>query len=204
MYEDPSLYQAFADRLTTWAEAYLEAFLRPIADEIDLVMMGEDLGTQQATFMAPEKYREFCRPYHARWTAAARRAAPRAKIVLHTCGAVRPIIPDFIEIGVDVLNPVQPLATGMAPAGLKRDFGDALSFLGGLDIQELLPHGTPAQVRDGVRALIDALGPGGGFILAPSHQFQPDVPPENIVAMYDTAREYGTYPLAPGVTREER
>jgi uroporphyrinogen decarboxylase len=149
--------------------------------------------------MSPDMYREFCKPYHARWTAAVRRLAPTAKIILHSCGNVYPIIPDFIDIGINVLNPVQPRAVSMEPWRLKRDFGDALTFLGGVDIQQLLPYGTPEQVRGGVEKLIDALGPGGGFILAPSHQFQPDVPPANIVTMYDTAVAYGTHSPEPAV-----
>jgi uroporphyrinogen decarboxylase len=188
-------FNAFCDRIVEWSEAYLEAFLTPIADVVDLVMMAEDMGTQDALFMSPQHYRKYLKPYHARVAAAIKRAAPRAKIILHSCGSIYPIIPDFIEMGVEVLEPVQPRAAMMEPWRLKRDFGDSLSFLGGTDIQELLPHGTPEQVRDGVKELIDAYAPGGGYILAPSHQFQPDIPPENIVAMYDTAREYGRYPL---------
>ena len=196
--DDPAFHHAFTEKLTDWAVAYLEAFLAPIADLVDLVMMGEDMGTQRAPFMRPEAYREFCKPYHRRWVEAAHRIAPSAKVAFHTCGAVFPIISDFIEIGVEVLNPVQPLATSMEPWRLKREFGADLSFLGGVDIQELLPHGTPEQVREGVKELIDTYGPGGGFVLAPSHQFQPDVPPENIVAMYDAALEFGRYPLGAG------
>ena len=195
MYEEPSLCHALTERLLELDIAYLEAFLPPIADAIDLVVMAEDLGTQDSLFMGPSAYREFCKPYQAAWVAAVRRFAPNARVMMHTCGAVYPLIPDFIEIGVDVLNPVQPLARGMEPRRLKREFGSELSFLGGLDIQALLPFGTPEQVRAGARALIDDLGPGGGFIFAPSHQIQPDVPPENIVAMYDAALAHGQYPL---------
>lgn len=196
MYEEPAFYHAFSEWLVEIDVAYLEAFLAPIADAIDLVVMGEDLGTQHSLFMSPGAYREFCKPYHARWVNAVRRFAPRARIVLHTCGAVFPLIPDFIDIGIDVLNPVQPLAREMEPWRLKREFGYAISFLGGLDIQELLPRGTPGEIRAGARTLIDTYGPGGGYIFAPSHQIQADVPPENVVAMYDAALEYGRYPLA--------
>ena len=198
MYDDPRFYHALSDRITSWDEEYLEAFLPAIADEIDLVMTAEDMGTQLAPFMHPDMYRKFCKPYHARVITAVRRAAPKTKIIFHSCGNIYPIIPDLIEIGIDVLNPIQPHATSMEPWRLKRDFGDALSFLGGVDIQELLPYGTREQVQDGVKELIDTMAPGGGFILAPSHQFQPDVPPENIVAMYDTALEHGRYPLPTG------
>jgi uroporphyrinogen decarboxylase len=105
----------------------------------------------------------------------------------HSCGGIRPIIADLIEIGVDVLNPVQTAARGMEPEGLKRDFGDRLSFNGGIDTQGLLPHATAGQVRAETRRLIDTLGRGGGLILAPSHVYQADVPVENVVAVYETA-----------------
>jgi uroporphyrinogen decarboxylase len=196
MIERPSFWHALAERLTEWAIAYSAAFLTPIADLVDLVMMADDMGTQSSLFMSPDRYRSFLKPYHRRWTDAIHRIVPSASIVLHSCGSVYSIIPDLIDIGVDVLNPVQPRAANMEPQRLKREFGRDLAFLGGVDIQELLPTGTPAEVRDGTRHLIETLGRGGGFVLAPSHQFQPDVPPENIVAMYDAAREFGWYPLA--------
>ncbi len=196
MYDDPRFYHAFAERLLATDIEYLETFLRPIADVVDLVVLGEDLGTQNSAFMSPTAYRKFCKPYHARWIAAVRGIAPGARVILHTCGAVYPLIPDFIEIGVDVLNPVQPLARQMEPWRLKREFGAELAFLGGLDIQKLLPRGTPDEIRDGARELIDVYGPGGGFIFAPSHQLQADVPPQNIVAMYEAALEHARYPLA--------
>jgi uroporphyrinogen decarboxylase len=195
MIEDPSFWHGFAERLTDWAIDYVTAFLTPIADLVDLVIMGEDMGTQRALFMSPNQYRAFLKPYHRRWAEAVHRIAPHAKIALHSCGSIYPIIRDFIEIGVEVLNPVQPKAASMEPWRLKKEFGRDLTFLGGLDVQDLLPHGTPEQVRAGTRDLIETLGPGGGFILAPSHQFQPDVPSENIAAMYDTAAQQGRYPL---------
>jgi len=160
-----------------------------------VVLLGEDLGTQLTPFMNPDMYREFCKPYHAQWTEAVRRLAPNAAIALHSCGNVFPLIPDFIEIGVSILNPVQPKAQMMEPWRLKKEFGKDLTFFGGFDTQDLLPRGSPAEVREGARELIDTYGPGGGFIFCPSHQIQADVPPENVVAMYDAAYEYGWYPL---------
>jgi uroporphyrinogen decarboxylase len=202
MLENPPLWHALSERLTDWAIDYMTAFLTPIADLVDIVQFTDDMGTQRALFMSPEHYRSFLKPYHRRWMEAVHRLAPGAKIAMHTCGSVYQIIPDFIEIGIEILNPIQPKATNMEALRLKTEFGRDLSFLGGVDIQDLLPHGTADQVRAGVRELIETLGPGGGFILAPSHQFQPDVPPENIVAMYDTVLNEGNYPLgARTVTR---
>jgi uroporphyrinogen decarboxylase len=193
MHDDPRFYHVMVDRITEIDEQYLEEFLTPIGPYVDLICMGEDLGTQRAPFMSLSDYRRFCKPYQKRWIDAAKRCAPNARLVLHSCGAVRDYIPDFIDIGVQVLNPIQPKAAGMDAAGIKRDFGDALSFIGGFDIQELLPFGTAEEIRDGARRLIDAMAPGGGFIFAPSHQILPDVPPANVIAMYDAALEFAGY-----------
>ena len=193
MYDDPHFYHALVERITQLDEEYLEEFLTPIGPYVDLICMGEDLGTQLAPFMSVADYRTFCKPYQRRWIDAAKRAAPNARLVLHSCGAVRDYIPDFIEIGVDVLNPIQPKAAGMDAFGIKRDFGDALSFIGGFDIQELLPFGTEAEIRDGAKRLIDAMGPGENFIFSPSHQILPEVKPENVIAMYDAALEFAAY-----------
>jgi len=195
IYENPSFYHAYTEFILQMDIEYLEAFLAHISDLVDVVLLGEDLGTQHTPFMNPDMYREFCKPYHAQWTEAVRRLAPNAAIALHSCGNVFPLIPDFIEIGVSILNPVQPKAQMMEPWRLKKEFGKDLTFFGGFDTQDLLPRGSPAEVREGARELIDTYGPGGGFIFCPSHQIQADVPPENVVAMYDAAYEYGWYPL---------
>ncbi len=114
------------------------------------------------------------------------------KLFFHSCGNVRPLLPDFIELGVDILNPIHVRATGMNPIELKRDYGrDIVFWGGGVDTQDVLPHGTPAEVRDDVRRNIDALAPGGGFVFSTVHNIQADVPPENIVAMWEALREYG-------------
>ena len=132
-----------------------------------------------------------------RWKAIIARIeelAPHAWRFFHSCGNVRPLIPDFIEIGVQILNPVHVRATGMEPAALKRDFGDSLVFWGGgVDTQHVLPHGTPQQVQDDVRRNIESLAPGGGFIFNPVHNIQADVPAQNILAMWEALQDYGVY-----------
>ena len=123
-----------------------------------------------------------------------KKKAPQAKIFFHSCGNIRPILPDFIEMGIDIINPVHIRAEGMAPDLLKKEFGGDLVFWGGgVDTQETLPHGTPQQVRDEVKRNIDWFAPGGGFVFNTIHNIQADVPPENIVAMYETVLEYGIY-----------
>jgi uroporphyrinogen decarboxylase len=196
MYDNQRLYHALAEKILEIGIGYVEAFLPAVADQADIVYIADDLGTQASTLMSPDAYRTFCKPYHRRLIEAIRRTVPHAKVLLHSCGAIRPLIPDLIEIGVDVLNPVQPKARGMEPPSVKRDFGSELSFMGGLDIQELLPFGSPAQIRDGVRELLEAYAPGGGYIFAPGHEILAEVNPASIVAMYDAALEYGRYPAA--------
>jgi uroporphyrinogen decarboxylase len=122
-----------------------------------------------------------------------RKAAPNAKIWLHSCGSVRDLIPEFIDIGVDVLNSLQPQAAGMDSFELKKEFGSELVFHGGLDIQAGGITGTVQQAIDEAKRRIDAFGPGGGYIFAPSNHFMQDVPLENFYAIYQTALEYGKY-----------
>jgi uroporphyrinogen decarboxylase len=113
---------------------------------------------------------------------------------MHSCGAIRPIIPDLIEVGVDALNPIQVSATGMDTGELKREFGREITFWGGgADTQQVLPYGTEQDVRDEVRRRLDDLMPGGGFVFTPVHCIQPDVPPQNLVALWETVREHGAY-----------
>jgi uroporphyrinogen decarboxylase len=120
--------------------------------------------------------------------------APHAKRFFHSDGNVRPLIPDFLEMGVDILNPIHIRAKDMAPAALKRDFGRDLVFWGGgVDTQGILPTGTPQQVKDDVRRNIEALAPGGGYVFNTIHNIQADVPPVNIIAMWETLQEYGVY-----------
>ena len=147
--------------------------------------------------MSHDDYVKFVKPYTAEIIKNIRKhLRPEAKIIIHSCGSVYDAIPDLIEIGVDVLNPVQPLARNMEPWRLKKEFGDKIAFLGGFDIQKLLPQGTIDQIREGAKKLIQEYARGGGFIFATSHNIEPDTPPENIVAAFDAAYEYGQYPIS--------
>lgn len=195
MVDNPGLFHALCERILEIDIAIMERFLPAVAASADVVFMADDLGSQQNMLLSPAQYRAFLKPYQARWIAAARRLVPHARIAYHSCGSFFQVLPDLVEIGVEVLTPVQPLARGMEVERLKREFGDSLSFMGGLDTQRLLPYGTEAEVRDGARRLIDTLGPGGGFIFSASHEILPDVPSRNIAAMFDEAQRYGRYPL---------
>ena len=184
---------ALMARLT---EAHLERFERfaaTIAPFVDVIQFEEDLGMQDRPLMRPEVYREMIKPYHQKLFAFAKSRCD-AYLLLHTDGAVAPLIPDFIEMGIDALNPVQVSAAGMDSKALKREFGKDITFWGGgCDSQAVLPFGSPEQVADEVKRRIDDLAPGGGFVFAPIHNVQAGVPAENSVAMFKTAREYGAY-----------
>lgn len=170
-------------------EAYLFERMRRILQagdgRFDMIEYNDDVGSQMGLLLSPAMWRAMLKPRMARILSLCRQHG--AKVRYHCCGGLRPIIPELIEIGVDVLNPVQPLAEGMEPLALKRDFGAKLSFDGGVDTQELLPHATADEVREHTRALIAAMSRSGGYILGPSHAFQGDVPIENVLAVYEAA-----------------
>lgn len=149
---------------------------------IDLYLLISDVGSQNGPLISVSMFREFVAPYIKEMVDCIHGLG--AKALYHSCGAIRPMIPELIQLGVDVLDPIQPVRADMSPERLKADFGDRLCFHGGIDMQHLLPHGTPEQVRTEVRRYCDVLGCDGGYILGPAHLFQPDVPPENILAVY--------------------
>jgi uroporphyrinogen decarboxylase len=158
---------------------------------VDVVVEADDLGAQHAPLMSPRTYRRVIQPRHKRLFATIKAQAP-VKVFYHTCGAVRQLIPDLIDAGIDILNPVQLSAADMDPAELKREFGRDLVFWGGgVDTQRVLEWGTPAEIQEHVRANVEALAPDGGFVFAAVHDIQATVPPENIMAMWEAWREYG-------------
>ncbi|NLB72889.1 MAG: hypothetical protein GX795_02505 [Firmicutes bacterium] len=191
---DHALACRVMDRLLEIEMNYYDLLLDRIGQHIDIVQEGNDLATQKGLMISPATYRQLVKPRQQKLYSFIKKKAPHVKIMLHSCGAVRDIIPDFIEVGVDILNPVQVSADGMDPAELKRDFGRDLTFWGGgVDTQSVLPHGTPQQVKDEVKKKIEQLAPGGGFVFAAVHNIQHDVPPENLVALWQAVEEYGYY-----------
>jgi len=180
------------------AEIYAGVYalaLNEVGPYVQLVETQDDLGAQLQPLISPATWRQVIKPSQKLIFDTIHRCAPHAKIVFHTDGNVYQLIPDLIEIGVDVLNPIQPSARQMDSFRLKEEFGDRLSFHGAMDVQTVLNQ-DEATVRADVRKRIRALGPGGGFILAPCNHIQHDIPPENVVAMYAEARDFGRYPLA--------
>ena len=169
--------------------AYWEKVLPLLGDDVDIVGEADDLGGQERTLFSPAAYRRLVKPLQKELFSFLH-ARTKAKVFFHTCGAVRDLIPDLIEVGVDVLNPVQVSATGMETGALKREFGRDLVFWGGgVDTQRVLGSGTPAEVRDEVRRRVADLRDGGGFVFATVHNVQPNVPAENLVAMWEAFRE---------------
>lgn len=188
---EPELLCELMDRLVARRFAEVESIYAAVGGRADMVFgLGDDVASQTGLWMSPEHYRRYVKPRHAEIVRFIK-ARTRAKIIFHCCGACRAILPDLIEIGVDVFNPTQTAAGGMDPFELKRDFGRDLVFWGGIDVQHLLPRGTVGDVEREVKRHIDALAPGGGYILSPSHIIQRGTPPENVLAMYRTALEYG-------------
>jgi uroporphyrinogen decarboxylase len=168
-----------------FTDFYLEDYTRAAeitGGRIDLYLVISDLGSQHGPLISLAMFRQFVAPYLKEMIERIHGLGGRA--MFHSCGMMRPFIPDLIELGVDVLDPIQPTGPEMRPEGLKRDFGDQLSFHGGMDMQDLLPHATPAQVEAEAQRYCEVAGAGGGYILGPAHLFQPDVPPENILAVY--------------------
>ena len=198
--EKPHIVSAIMDKVCDVAMGMMEVGMNAVGDLVDIVRLsGEDLGTQLAPMISPKLFQELVRPRFARlWNLARKKLQeknPSGKLMLHSCGNVRPFIPTWIEMGLDILDPIQPRARGMEPEGLKRDFGDRLVFHGGLDIQHTLPFGTPQDVAAEVKRYMSILAPGGGYIVAPAHNVQSDVPPANLVAIRDAIQEFGNYPI---------
>ena len=169
----------------TFTDFYLEDYTRAAEmtnGRIELYLVISDLGSQHGPLISMGMFREFVAPYLREMVERIHSLGGRA--MFHSCGMVRPFIADLIDLGVDVLDPIQPVGPDMQPEGLKRDFGNRLTFHGGMDMQKLLPCATSAQVEAEARRYCEVAGAGGGYILGPAHLFQPDVPPENILAVY--------------------
>jgi uroporphyrinogen decarboxylase len=183
-----------ADCITESLLGPLEQVTGAVGDLVDVISVSDDIGHQDRLCMSPKTYRKIFKPRHARLAAAIKSRSDKP-LMWHTCGCVYDILDDLVEIGVDSLNPVQTTAKNMEAERLKREYGDRLSFWGGIDTMHVLNHGTPADVRREVKTKIAALAPGGGFILNPVHNVQPDVPVENLLAMVDAVQEYGWFPI---------
>ena len=180
---DPAIPTYMMERITDILVEVTRRLLEEAGDDIDMVYFYDDVGSNLSLLISKKMWRTFIRPCHEKLIDVARRRGKQ--VMYHTDGAVRPLIPDLIEMGVDVLNPIQPGTTGMEPVALKRDFGARLSFHGGVDIVGLLPKGSPSDVRTAARQLATDLGQDGGYVMAGSHHIQSDTPLDNVLALYE-------------------
>jgi uroporphyrinogen decarboxylase len=188
---EPELAGALLDMLTETYLKRIDRYAPVLRGSVDVVLFNDDLGTQQGPMLSPEAYRALIKPRQAKLFAYAKKAFG-APIIFHSCGAVSEFIGDLVEAGVDALNPVQVAAAGMDSKRLKREFGKDICFWGGgCDTQRALARGTARQVREEVKRRVGDFAPGGGFVFTQVHNVQPDVPPENVVAMLEAAREFG-------------
>ena len=189
------LAEALLDVLCEIKMKYWARALELVGENVTMISEADDLCGQSGPLIDPDLYREVIKPRHTKLFAFIRKhARTDVKIFYHCCGAVASVIPDLIESGIDILNPVQVSAADMDTRELKRAFGKDITFYGGgVDTQRVLPRGTPAEVRDEVRRRIEDLAPGGGFIFNTVHNIQADVPPENVLAMWEAMREFGAY-----------
>jgi uroporphyrinogen decarboxylase len=185
----PEFCEALLWRIEDLCKTLMGHFLDALGPNVDIIKVGDDLGTQDSLMMSPEMYRRVLKPIHADYIRFIKERT-HAKVFFHTDGDVFPLIDDFIEMGVDILNPIQTSAGKMSDlAELKARWGDRLTFCGAIDTQRILPRGTPREVRDEVRRVIDVLAPGGGYMVSSVHSVMNDVPAENILAMVDAVRE---------------
>lgn len=183
MAERPEWVHFLATKFTDFYRQDYTRAAEATAGRIDLYLLVSDLGSQTGPLISLNMFRQFVAPYLKQMIDCIHGLGGR--VLYHTCGTIRAFIPDLVALGVDVLDPIQPTGPEMSPERLKADFGSRIAFHGGIDMQNILPHGTPSEVRAEAQRYCEVLGRGGGYILGPAHLFQPDVPPENILAMYE-------------------
>ncbi len=190
-YDDPAWAGSVLDGL---ADYYIELGIRAVEEGVDVIRIGDDVGTQTGLLIPPELWRDLVRPRLNRMIKAFKKKNTEIIIQYHSCGDISPIIGDLVELGVEFLSTLQQVGK-MNISMIKKEFGDKLAFKGGLDTQYILPHGTPEEIRREVKNIIGTLGAGGGYVFMPAHLIYQDVPIENIWAMIEAVKDYGIYPL---------
>ncbi len=193
LHDEPRFIDALLGRLVGYYHEVSRRIFEAAGDAIDIFFIGNDFGTQIGPIVGDKMFRRFFLPHLGRLVELGHSYG--LKVMLHCCGGFAPLIPGMIEIGLDALQALQPDARGMEPAGLKRDFGEKMVFAGSIDTHHWLIKGTPEIVRRETRRVLEIMKPGGGYVASPSHDYLlPETPVENVVALYDTVREYGGYP----------
>lgn len=186
---EPEFVLKFFDKVLEYQKKVIEIYYGAIGEYIHFTTSGDDFGTQTGPFISPKMFEELVKPYYKeriRYT----KKFTRAYYFHHTCGSVYTLIPHLIDAGADILNPIQPGAKDMETDKLKEAYGDYITFWGGIDTQYVLPYGSREDVKTEVFKVLDVMSQNGGYVLAPAHNIQPDVPPENIVAMFEAGMEY--------------
>ena len=198
---DEQFVTAYLDKIVEIQKEFYTVTLEEIGDLIDVIEYADDFGMQTGLQLSPELYRKHFKARHADvWSHI--HDLTDAKLYLHSCGGIAELIPDWIEIGLDIIESLQPRAAGMEPARIKREFGGRIVLWGGLDVQQTLPFGTPEEVDAEVKYLMETYAPGGGYIFSPAHVVQPDVPIENLLAMWNAVENYGNYPIGVAVPED--
>ena len=187
----PEIARAILDKIKTFYLGYTERILEAARGKIDIILTGDDFGSQNGPLISPKMWRAFIKPGFAEYISLIKSCD--TKVMHHTCGSVVKIIPDLIECGLDVLQSIQPDAADMSLAGLKTQFGDKLCFHGGISIQQTMPFGTPDEVRQTVKKIADVIKPDGGYIFCTAHNIQADTSVENVLALLEAYQEYGSF-----------
>jgi uroporphyrinogen decarboxylase len=187
---EPEFVHKLFSKILDYQKKVIDIYYNSLGSHIHYTSCGDDFATQSNLFMSPANFREFIKPYLAERIAHTKKYT-QAQFLHHSCGNVYAIIPDLIEAGVEILNPIQPVSPEMSPRNLKDTFGDKIVLHGGIDTQHLLPNGTRQSIEEGVHEAIEVLNEGGGYIFAAAHNIQEDVPPENVIYMFQAARKFG-------------
>lgn len=190
MCTEPEFVMKFFEKIWQYQKRVIEIYYGALGKYIHYTTSGDDFATQQNLFMSVEMFREFIKPFFKERITYTKTFTDAA-FLHHSCGSVFTLIPELIDSGVDILNPIQPKATNMEPENLKKTYGDRIVFHGGIDTQEILPFGTKESIEEVVRNTVGIMNRDGGYIFAAAHNIQEDVPPQNIVYMFDEARKTG-------------
>lgn len=186
---EPMFVLKFFDKVLGYQKDVIDIYYGALGDYIHFTTSGDDFGTQTGQFMSPAMFEELVKPYYKERISHTKKYT-KAHYFHHTCGSVYPLIPHLIDAGVDILNPIQPGARNMEPENLKKAYGSSITFHGGIDTQYILPNGTVEQVKNEVSRVLGIMSVKGGYVLSPAHNIQPDVPPENIVSIYQAGQDF--------------
>lgn len=184
----PKFFEKLSQKIVSFYTGFIAEFFENGGDKIDFIRVADDFGTQSGLAISNDIWEQYCKPAIQAYIEIPQKHG--VKFYMHSCGGVRKLLPEFIGLGASILDPIQTRAYGMDPQGLKKDFGNYITFCGALDEELLLRHGTPSDVKEGVKQLLDIMAPKGGFVLGPSHKLKAETPVENVLAMYETAKEW--------------